>query len=148
MYRRTRSAGFGAEVKRRILIGTYVLSHGYYDAYYIQAQKLRRLIAQDFAAAFAQCDIIMGPTTPTVAFALGEKSSNPVQMYLSDTYTIATNLAGLPGMSIPGGFGDNNRPVGLHIIGNYFAEAQMLNVAHQYQQVTDWHIRMPDKLTA
>lgn len=148
MYQKSRAQGFGAEVKRRILIGTYVLSHGYYDAYYIQAQKLRRLIAQDFAAAFAQCDIIMGPTTPTTAFALGEKSGNPVQMYLSDTYTIATNLAGLPGMSIPAGFGDNNRPVGLHIIGNYFAEAQMLNVAHQYQQVTDWHIRMPDKLIA
>ncbi len=148
MYQKSRAQGFGAEVKRRILIGTYVLSHGYYDAYYIQAQKLRRLIAQDFAAAFAQCDIIMGPTTPTTAFALGEKSGNPVQMYLSDTYTIATNLAGLPGMSIPAGFGDNNRPVGLQIIGNYFAEAQMLNVAHQYQQVTDWHTRMPDKLTA
>lgn len=146
MYQKSRAQGFGAEVKRRILIGTYVLSHGYYDAYYIQAQKLRRLIAQDFAAAFAQCDIIMGPTTPTTAFALGEKSGSPVQMYLSDTYTIATNLAGLPGMSIPAGFGDKNRPVGLHIIGNYFAEAQMLNVAHQYQQVTDWHIRMPDKL--
>ncbi|TSA53062.1 MAG: Asp-tRNA(Asn)/Glu-tRNA(Gln) amidotransferase subunit GatA [Nitrosomonadaceae bacterium] len=148
MYQKSRAQGFGAEVKRRILIGTYVLSHGYYDAYYIQAQKLRRLIAQDFAAAFAQCDIIMGPTTPTTAFALGEKSGNPVQMYLSDTYTIATNLAGLPGMSIPVGFGDNNRPVGLQIIGNYFAEAKMLNVAHQYQQITDWHIRMPDKLTA
>lgn len=148
MYQKSRAQGFGAEVKRRILIGTYVLSHGYYDAYYIQAQKLRRLIAQDFAEAFAQCDIIMGPTTPTVAFSLGEKNSNPVQMYLSDTYTIATNLAGLPGMSIPIGFGDNNRPVGLHIVGNYFAEAQMLNVAHQYQQVTDWHIRMPHKLTA
>ena len=148
MYQKSRAQGFGAEVKRRILIGTYVLSHGYYDAYYIQAQKLRRLIAQDFAAAFSQCDIIMGPTTPTTAFALGEKSGNPVQMYLSDTYTIATNLAGLPGMSIPVGFGDNHRPVGLHIIGDYFAEAKMLNVAHQYQQVTDWHIRMPDKLTA
>ena len=146
MYQKSRAQGFGAEVKRRILIGTYVLSHGYYDAYYIQAQKLRRLIAQDFSEAFKHCDIIMGPTTPTTSFPLGEKSGDPVQMYLSDTYTIATNLAGLPGMSIPAGFGNNNRPVGLHIIGNYFAEAQMLNAAHQYQQVTDWHIRIPDTL--
>ena len=143
MYRKSRAQGFGAEVKRRILIGTYVLSHGYYDAYYIQAQKLRRLIAQDFAEAFEQCDIIMGPTSPTVAFDLGEKSNDPVQMYLSDAYTIAVNLAGLPGMSIPVGFGQKNRPVGLHIVGNYFSEAQMLNVAHQYQLVTDWHTRMP-----
>jgi aspartyl-tRNA(Asn)/glutamyl-tRNA(Gln) amidotransferase subunit A len=143
MYRKSRAQGFGAEVKRRILIGTYVLSHGYYDAYYIQAQKLRRLIALDFAEAFKQCDIIMGPTSPTVAFDLGEKSSDPVQMYLSDAYTIAVNLAGLPGMSIPVGFGNKNRPVGLHIVGNYFTEAQMLNVAHQYQRVTDWHFQMP-----
>jgi aspartyl-tRNA(Asn)/glutamyl-tRNA(Gln) amidotransferase subunit A len=148
MYRKTRAQGFGAEVKRRILMGTYVLSHGYYDAYYIQAQKLRRLIAQDFIEAFKQCDIIMGPTSPTVAFNLGEKSSDPVQMYLSDAYTIAVNLAGLPGMSIPVGFGTKNRPVGLHIIGNYFAEAQMLNVAHQYQRATDWHVRMPTQLQA
>ena len=144
MYRKSRTQGFGAEVKRRILIGTYVLSHGYYDAYYIKAQKLRRLIAQDFAEAFKQCEIIMGPTSPTVAFALGEKSNDPLQMYLSDTYTAAASLAGLPGMSIPAGFGNRNRPVGLHIIGNYFSEAQMLNVAHQYQQVMDWHIQMPD----
>ena len=143
MYRKSRARGFGAEVKRRILIGTYVLSHGYYDAYYIQAQKLRRLIAQDFAEAFKQCDIIMGPTSPTVAFNLGEKSNDPVQMYLSDAYTIAVNLAGLPGMSIPVGFGNENRPVGLHIVGNYFSEAQMLNVAHRYQLATDWHTRMP-----
>jgi aspartyl-tRNA(Asn)/glutamyl-tRNA(Gln) amidotransferase subunit A len=143
MYRKSRAQGFGAEVKRRILIGTYVLSHGYYDAYYIQAQKLRRLIAQDFAEAFTQCDIIMGPTSPTVAFDLGEKSSDPVQMYLSDAYTIAVNLAGLPGMSIPAGFGHKNRPVGLHLVGNYFAEALMLNVAHQYQMATDWHMRTP-----
>ncbi|BCT66705.1 Asp-tRNA(Asn)/Glu-tRNA(Gln) amidotransferase subunit GatA [Nitrosospira sp. NRS527] len=143
MYRKSRAQGFGAEVKRRILIGTYVLSHGYYDAYYIQAQKLRRLIALDFAEAFKQCDIIMGPTSPTVAFDLGEKSSDPVQMYLSDAYTIAVNLAGLPGMSIPVGFGNKNRPVGLHIVGNYFTEAQMLNVAHQYQRTTDWHFQMP-----
>ncbi len=144
MYRNTRAEGFGAEVKRRILIGTYVLSHGYYDAYYIKAQKLRRLIAQDFKNAFKQCDVIMGPTTPAVAFDLGEKSSDPIQMYLSDIYTSAANLAGLPGMSIPVGFGDKMRPVGLHIIGDYFSEARMLNIAHQYQLVTDWHQRAPD----
>lgn len=143
MYQKTRAEGFGPEVKRRILIGTYVLSHGYYDAYYLQAQKLRRLIAHDFAEAFKQCDVIMGPTAPTTAFDLGEKSGDPVQMYLSDIYTIAVNLAGLPGMSIPAGFGDRNRPVGLQIIGNYFSEARMLNVAHQYQLQTDWHLRMP-----
>ena len=143
MYRKSRAEGFGAEVKRRILIGTYVLSHGYYDAYYIKAQKLRRLIAQDFAEAYRQCDIIMGPTTPTVAFNLGEKSGDPIQMYLSDIYTSAANLTGLPAMSIPVGLGDKNRPVGLHIIGNYFKEAQMLNVAHQYQQVTGWHQQSP-----
>ncbi len=143
MYRKTRAEGFGAEVKRRILIGTYVLSHGYYDAYYLKAQKLRRLIAQDFTEAYKQCDIIMGPTTPTVAFNLGEKSGDPIQMYLSDIYTSAANLTGLPAMSIPVGFGDKNRPVGLHIIGNYFQEAQMLNIAHQYQQVTDWHQQSP-----
>jgi aspartyl-tRNA(Asn)/glutamyl-tRNA(Gln) amidotransferase subunit A len=143
MYRKTRAEGFGAEVKRRILIGTYVLSHGYYDAYYIKAQKLRRLIAQDFTEAYKQCDIIMGPTTPTVAFTLGEKSGDPIQMYLSDIYTSAANLTGLPAMSIPIGFGDKNRPVGLHIMGNYFREAQMLNIAHQYQQVTDWHLKTP-----
>lgn len=143
MYRKTRAEGFGAEVKRRILIGTYVLSHGYYDAYYIKAQKLRRLIAQDFTEAYKQCDIIMGPTTPTVAFNLGEKSGDPIQMYLSDIYTSAANLTGLPAMSIPVGLGDKNRPVGLHIMGNYFREAQMMNVAHQYQQVTDWHLKSP-----
>ena len=143
MYKRSRGEGFGAEVKRRILIGTYVLSHGYYDAYYIRAQKLRRLIAQDFAAAFKQCDVIMGPTSPTTAFKLGEKSSDPVQMYLSDIYTIAVNLAGLPGMSIPCGLDGSGLPVGLQIIGNYFDEARMLNVAHQYQLATDWHQRAP-----
>ncbi len=143
MYRKTRAEAFGAEVKRRIMIGTYVLSHGYYDAYYLQAQKLRRLIARDFVEAFEKCDVIMGPTSPTTAFNLGEKGGDPVQMYLSDVFTIAVNLAGLPGMSIPVGFGDRNRPVGLQIIGNYFAEARMLNVAHQYQQVTDWHRRAP-----
>ena len=143
MYKKSRAQGFGAEVKRRILIGTYVLSAGYYDAYYLKAQKLRRLIAQDFNEAFKKCDVIMGPTTPTTAFNLGEKSDDPVAMYLSDIYTIAVNLAGLPGMSIPVGFGANGRPVGLQIVGNYFAEAKMLNVAHQYQLTTDWHVRQP-----
>jgi aspartyl-tRNA(Asn)/glutamyl-tRNA(Gln) amidotransferase subunit A len=143
MYEKTRAEGFGAEVKRRILIGAYVLSHGYYDAYYIRAQKLRRLIAQDFTEAFKQCDVIMGPTSPSTAFKIGEKSGDPVQMYLSDIYTIAVNLAGLPGMSIPCGFDGAGLPVGLQIIGNYFAEAHMLNVAHQYQLVTDWHQRVP-----
>jgi aspartyl-tRNA(Asn)/glutamyl-tRNA(Gln) amidotransferase subunit A len=143
MYEKTRAEGFGAEVKRRILIGTYVLSHGYYDAYYIRAQKLRRLIAQDFERAFDKCDVILGPTSPTTAFRLGEKAGDPLQMYLSDIYTIAVNLAGLPGLSIPCGFDANGLPVGLQIIGNYFREAQMLNVAHQYQLDTDWHERMP-----
>jgi aspartyl-tRNA(Asn)/glutamyl-tRNA(Gln) amidotransferase subunit A len=144
MYEQTRAQGFGAEVKRRIMIGTYVLSHGYYDAYYLQAQKIRRLIAQDFTEAFRHCDVIMGPTSPGTAFKLGEKGDDPVQMYLSDIYTIAVNLAGLPGMSIPCGFGANDMPVGLQIVGNYFTEARMLNVAHQYQQATDWHLRKPD----
>jgi len=147
MYSRSRAQGFGAEVKRRILIGTYVLSHGYYDAYYLQAQKIRRLIAADFVAAFGECDVIMGPTSPSVAFAFGAKSADPVQMYLSDIYTISTNLAGLPGMSLPCGFGSNDMPVGLQIIGNWFAEAKMLNVAHQYQKATDWHTRMPGSLS-
>jgi aspartyl-tRNA(Asn)/glutamyl-tRNA(Gln) amidotransferase subunit A len=143
MYMKTRAQGFGEEVKRRILIGTYVLSHGYYDAYYLQAQKVRRLIADDFAQAFDQCDVIVGPTSPSVAFDLGAKVDDPVQMYLNDIYTTAVNLAGLPGMSIPCGFGESNRPVGMQIIGNYFSEARMLNVAHQYQRVTDWHTQMP-----
>ncbi|HCA27815.1 MAG TPA: Asp-tRNA(Asn)/Glu-tRNA(Gln) amidotransferase GatCAB subunit A, partial [Betaproteobacteria bacterium] len=143
LYQKSRAQGFGAEVKRRIMVGTYVLSAGYYDAYYLKAQKLRRLIAQDFTAAFQRCDVIMGPTTPTTAFNLGEKSDDPVSMYLSDIYTIAVNLAGLPGMSIPAGFGDDRRPVGLQIIGNYFAEAKMLNIAHQYQRQTDWHLQTP-----
>jgi len=146
MYSRSRAQGFGAEVKRRILIGTYVLSHGYYDAYYLQAQKIRRLIAADFVAAFKECDVIMGPTSPSVAFAFGAKSADPVQMYLSDIYTISTNLAGLPGISLPCGFGSNNMPVGLQIIGNWFGEAKMLNVAHQYQKATDWHTQMPEKM--
>lgn len=143
MYEKSRAQGFGEEVKRRIMIGTYVLSHGYYDAYYLQAQKIRRLIAQDFVEAFKKCDVIMGPTSPGTAFNFGEKADDPVQMYLSDIYTIAVNLAGLPGMSIPVGFGSNGRPAGLQIIGNYFDEARMLNVAHQYQLETDWHIQMP-----
>jgi aspartyl-tRNA(Asn)/glutamyl-tRNA(Gln) amidotransferase subunit A len=143
LYKKTRGQGFGAEVKRRILIGTYVLSHGYYDAYYIQAQKIRRLIANDFAEAFRRCDVIMGPTSPTTAFRLGEKMADPVQMYLNDIYTIPANLAGLPGMSIPCGFGEKALPVGLQIIGNYLAEAKMLGAAHQYQLATDWHMRAP-----
>lgn len=143
MYCKTRAEGFGAEVKRRILIGTYVLSAGYYDAYYLQAQKIRRLIAQDFENAFKQCDVIMGPTAPSTAFKIGEKADDPISMYLQDIYTIAVNLAGLPGMSVPAGF-SNNLPVGLQIIGNYFDEARMLNVGHAYQQVTDWHNRMPE----
>ena len=143
MYSKSRAQGFGAEVKRRILIGTYVLSHGYYDAYYLKAQKIRRLIAADFVEAFKHCDVIMGPTSPSVAFAFGAKSADPVQMYLSDIYTISTNLAGLPGMSLPCGFGTGDMPVGLQIIGNWFGEAKMLNVAHRYQKATGWHQRMP-----
>ena len=142
MYCKTRAQGFGAEVKRRIMVGTYVLSAGYYDAYYLKAQQLRRLIAQDFEQAFKQCDVIMGPAAPGTAFKTGEKTDDPVAMYLEDLYTIAVNLAGLPGMSVPAGF-SNGLPVGLQIIGNYFSEARMLNVGHAYQQVTDWHTRMP-----
>ncbi len=143
MYCRTRAEGFGAEVQRRILVGTYVLSHGYYDAYYLKAQKVRRLIARDFAAAFAQCDLVMGPTTPTTAFALGAKVDDPVQMYLNDIFTIPAPLAGLPALSIPCGFDDKGLPVGLQLMGNYFAEAQLLGAAHQYQRATDWHRRVP-----
>jgi aspartyl-tRNA(Asn)/glutamyl-tRNA(Gln) amidotransferase subunit A len=144
MYQKTRAQGFGAEVKRRILIGTYVLSHGYYDAYYLKAQKIRRLIAEDFVAAFRQCDLIMGPTSPSVAFRLGAKATDPVQMYLNDIYTVAANLAGMPSMSIPCGFGEGGLPVGLQVAGNYFAEAKMLHAAHQYQLATDWHLRQPE----
>ncbi len=143
MYRRSRAEGFGGEVKRRILIGTYVLSHGYYDAYYLQAQKVRRLIARDFTEAFAHCDLIMGPTSPSTAFALGAKADDPVQMYLNDIFTIPAPLAGLPGLSIPCGFDGKGLPVGLQIMGNYFAEAKMLGAAHRYQQATDWHLRAP-----
>jgi len=148
MYKKSRAEGFGPEVQRRILVGTYVLCHGYYDAYYVQAQKIRRLIADDFQAAFAdKCDVIMGPVAPTVAWDLGAKTNDPVANYLADIFTLSTSLAGLPGMSVPCGFGQGEknaqRPVGLQIIGNYFAEAKLLNIAHQYQQVTDWHARVP-----
>ncbi|HNC65741.1 MAG TPA: Asp-tRNA(Asn)/Glu-tRNA(Gln) amidotransferase subunit GatA, partial [Thauera aminoaromatica] len=143
MYAKSRAEGFGAEVKRRILVGTYVLSHGYYDAYYLQAQRLRRLIAQDFQAALQHCDLIAGPTTPTTAWALGEKADDPVQMYLSDIYTIAVNLAGLPGLSHPVGFGADGLPVGLQLIGDYFAESRLLHAAHRFQHATDWHARRP-----
>ncbi|HPU79396.1 Asp-tRNA(Asn)/Glu-tRNA(Gln) amidotransferase subunit GatA [Accumulibacter sp.] len=142
LYCRSRAQGFGAEVKRRILIGTYVLSHGYYDAYYLQAQRIRRLIANDFNRAFQQCDVIVGPTSPSTAFKLGEKASDPVQMYLSDIYTIAVNLAGLPGISIPCGFA-GGLPAGLQLIGDYFTEARLLNVAHRYQQANPWHLQCP-----
>ncbi|HEY8554709.1 MAG TPA: Asp-tRNA(Asn)/Glu-tRNA(Gln) amidotransferase subunit GatA [Burkholderiales bacterium] len=143
MYCRTRAEGFGAEVKRRIMIGTYALSAGYYDAYYLKAQKLRRLIADDFARAFERCDVILGPTSPTTAFKLGAKTDDPVEMYLSDIYTISVNLAGLPGMSVPAGFDAQGLPIGMQLIGRYFDEARLLNVAHRYQQVTDWHRRAP-----
>jgi aspartyl-tRNA(Asn)/glutamyl-tRNA(Gln) amidotransferase subunit A len=142
LYTRTREEGFGDEVKRRILVGTYALSAGFYDAYYKKAQQIRRLIKNDFVEAFKQVDVIMGPTVPNTAFALGEKSSDPVSMYLEDIYTIAANLAGLPGMSIPAAVVDG-KPVGLQLIGNYFAEAKLLNVAHQFQQTTDWHQHLP-----
>ena len=145
LYSKSRTQGFGDEVKRRILIGTYVLSHGYYDAYYLQAQRIRRLIAQDFVAAFKECDLILGPTSPSTAFKIGEKVADPVQMYLSDIYTIAVNLAGLPGMSIPCGFA-GGLPVGLQLIGDYFSEARLLNVAHRYQQATDYHLQHPEGL--
>jgi aspartyl-tRNA(Asn)/glutamyl-tRNA(Gln) amidotransferase subunit A len=141
MYCKTRAQGFGAEVKRRILIGTYVLSHGYYDAYYLKAQRIRRLIARDFAQAFEQCDVIMSPTSPSTAFGIGDRTTDPVQMYLSDIFTIAANLAGLPGMSIPCGIDSAGLPIGLQLIGNYFSEARMLNAAHLFQTNTDWHTR-------
>ena len=142
-YKATRGQGFGAEVKRRIMLGTYALSAGYYDAYYLKAQRLRRLISDDFTRAFEQVDVIMGPTSPSVAFAIGEKADDPITMYLSDIYTIAVNLAGLPGMSVPAGL-VNGLPAGLQIIGNYFEEARLLNVAHRFQQATDWHTQAPD----
>ncbi len=147
MYKKTRAEGFGDEVKRRIMIGAYVLSHGYYDAYYLQAQKIRRMIADDFQQAFKQCDIIAGPVAPTVAWKLGEKSSDPVANYLADIFTLPASLAGLPGMSLPAGFAASEKgggmPVGLQLIGNYFSEAKLLNTAHRLQQATDFHSRQP-----
>lgn len=142
LYTRSRGEAFGTEVKRRILMGTYALSAGYYDAYYIKAQKIRRLISEDFNNALSEVDVLMGPVSPSTAFGIGEKSSDPIEMYLADIYTIAINLAGLPAMSIPAGFVDG-KPVGLHIIGRYFSEQRLLNVAHQYQQATDWHLQTP-----
>ncbi len=144
MYKKSRSEGFGPEVQRRIMIGTYVLSHGYYDAYYLKAQRIRRLIAQDFQAAFAQCDLIAGPVAPTVAWKIGEKSDDPVANYLADIFTLPGSLAGLPGMSVPAGFGEGGLPVGLQLIGNYFQEAALLQAAHAFQQATDWHLRVPE----
>jgi aspartyl-tRNA(Asn)/glutamyl-tRNA(Gln) amidotransferase subunit A len=143
MYCRSRAEGFGAEVKQRILVGTYVLSHGYYDAYYLQAQKVRRLIARDFARAFERCDVIFGPTAPTTAFAIGEKADDPVQMYLNDIFTIPAPLAGLPALSVPCGFDGRGLPVGLQMMGPHFSEARLLGVAHRYQQASDWHRRVP-----
>ena len=143
MYKKTRAEGFGDEVKRRIMIGTYVLSHGYYDAYYLQAQKIRRMIADDFQQAFQQCDLIAGPVAPTVAWKLGDKSADPVASYLADIFTLPSSLAGLPGMSIPAGLGEGGMPVGLQLIGNYLQEAKLLNVAHRFQQATDFHLQQP-----
>jgi len=143
MYKKTRAEGFGAEVKRRIMIGTYVLSHGYYDAYYLQAQKLRRMIADDFQACFRHCDLIAGPVAPSVAWQLGAQDADPIQTYLADIFTLPASLAGLPGMSVPAGFGAQGLPVGLQLIGNYFAEGQLLHAAHALQQATDWHTRAP-----
>lgn len=143
MYQKTRAEGFGSEVKRRIMTGTYVLSHGYYDAYYLQAQKIRRMIAQDFQQAFQQCDVIAGPVAPKVAWKLGENANDPVADYLADIFTLPASLAGLPGMSVPAGFGAHGMPVGMQLIGNYFKEAQLLNVAHRLQQATDFHLQKP-----
>ncbi len=143
MIKRSRAEGLGPEPKRRILIGAYVLSHGYYDAYYLKAQQVRRLIADEFQRAFAECDVIAGPVTTTVAFGFGEKAADPVSMYLADLYTVPGSLAGIPSMSIPCGFGDKGRPVGLQLMANYFDEARMLGAAHQYQLATDWHRRVP-----
>ncbi len=143
MYKKSRAQGFGPEVKRRIMIGTYVLSHGYYDAYYLQAQKLRRMIADDFQACFTQCDVIAGPVAPSVAWKLGAKGDDPVASYLADIFTLPASLAGLPGMSLPAGFGEGGMPVGLQLIGNYFAEGTLLHAAHAFQQATDWHARLP-----
>jgi aspartyl-tRNA(Asn)/glutamyl-tRNA(Gln) amidotransferase subunit A len=146
MYKKTRAEGFGAEVQRRIMIGAYVLSHGYYDAYYLQAQKLRRMIADDFQRCFSQCDVIAGPVAPTVAWRLGQGSEDPVQAYLADIFTLPASLAGLPGMSVPAGFGESGMPVGLQLIGNYFAEGTLLHTAHALQQATDFHAQTPEGL--
>jgi aspartyl-tRNA(Asn)/glutamyl-tRNA(Gln) amidotransferase subunit A len=146
MYRKTRAEGFGDEVKRRIMIGTYVLSHGYYDAYYLQAQKIRRMIADDFQQAFRDCDLIAGPVAPTVAWKLGGHGNDPLADYLADIFTLPASLAGLPGMSVPAGFGEGGMPVGLQLIGNYFSEARLLNAAHRLQQATDFHSRKPEGL--
>ncbi len=143
MYKKSRAQGFGPEVKRRIMIGTYVLSHGYYDAYYVQAQKLRRMIADDFQTCFKQCDVIAGPVAPSVAWKLGAKSDDPVASYLADIFTLPASLAGLPGMSLPAGFGEGAMPVGLQLIANYFEEGTLLHAAHAFQQATDWHQRVP-----
>jgi aspartyl-tRNA(Asn)/glutamyl-tRNA(Gln) amidotransferase subunit A len=144
MYKKTRAEGFGDEVKRRIMIGTYVLSHGYYDAYYLQAQKIRRMIADDFQQAFKDCDLIAGPVAPTVAWHLGEHGNDPLKDYLADIFTLPGSLAGLPGMSIPAGFGEGGMPVGLQLLGNYFQESRLLNAAHQFQRATDFHLRKPE----
>ena len=144
MYCKTREEGFGDEVKRRIMIGTYVLSAGYYDAYYLKAQKIRRLISEDFKKAFEKCDVILGPSAPSVAFPIGDKKEDPLKMYMQDIYTISTNLAGLPGLSMPGGL-MNNLPVGIQLIGNYFSEAKLLNIAHIFQTNTNWHNLTPEE---
>jgi aspartyl-tRNA(Asn)/glutamyl-tRNA(Gln) amidotransferase subunit A len=143
MYKKSRAEGFGEEVKRRIMTGAYVLSHGYYDAYYLQAQKIRRMIADDFQIAFAQCDVIAGPVAPTTAWKLGDKSDDPVASYLADIFTLPASLAGLPCMSLPVGLGDGAMPVGLQLIGNYLQEAKLLNVAHQFQLETSFHTQQP-----
>ncbi len=147
MYKKTRAEGFGEEVKRRIMIGNYVLSHGYYDAYYLQAQRIRRMIADDFQEAFKSCDIIAGPVAPSVAWKLGDKDRKPLDDYLADIYTLPASLAGLPGMSIPVGFGEANMPVGMQLIGNYLRESRLLNAAHQYQLATDWHTKLSPLMT-
>jgi aspartyl-tRNA(Asn)/glutamyl-tRNA(Gln) amidotransferase subunit A len=147
MYKKTRAEGFGEEVKRRIMIGNYVLSHGYYDAYYLQAQRIRRMIAEDFQAAFKNCDVIAGPVAPSVAWKLGDKDRKPLDDYLADIYTLPASLAGLPGMSIPVGFGEGNMPVGMQLIGNYLQEGRLLNAAHQYQLATDWHTKLSPLMT-
>jgi aspartyl-tRNA(Asn)/glutamyl-tRNA(Gln) amidotransferase subunit A len=144
LYRRSRAQGFGPEVKRRIMIGTYVLSHGYYDAYYLQAQKLRRMIADDFQRCFQECDVIAGPVAPSVAWKIGEQGDDPVKAYLADIFTLPGSLAGLPGMSVPAGRGEHGMPVGLQLIGNYFDEARLLAIAHALQQATDWHRAVPE----